>query len=143
MDVIAGHGMRFQVKLSACGILDLALTGMMFPEGLYQALLQHMDGIKQGLHAVTLERDRPSLQIGAQISCHLLKSAQALSRQVLQSSIRVLVGALFTDKLANAPGGQAHTVNGLSEFIQHHGVWTGSNRSRRSIRFNSEDNCLI
>jgi hypothetical protein len=112
-------------NVSASCVLDLVFLWFPITESLRQALLKHVHGVNERVHAVGLERDYSAFNIPAQVSYHLIEPPQAFRSQEGQHSFRVFLGVLRVNEFADAPGGQAHVVDGVTKLIQSNGVGCG------------------
>jgi hypothetical protein len=93
-----GNGAWFLVSLAG-SVLDLVFP---FGGALRQPITESLNRIKQQFHATGVERDRPTFNIRAQVYHHLIKPSQAFDSQECQHRIRVLLGVLGVNKLADA-----------------------------------------
>ena len=57
------------------------------------------------------------INVRAEVSYHLIEPAQAFRSQERQHRIGVLFGVPGINQLADAPGGQAYVVHGLTELM--------------------------
>jgi hypothetical protein len=112
-------------NVSASCVLDLVLLWFPITESLRQALLKHVYGVNKRVHTVGLERDYSAFNIPTQVSYHLIKSAQAFRSQECHYSFRVFLGVLRVNEFADAPGGQACVVDGVTKLVQGYGVRCG------------------